>query len=330
MKFSLIICTYKRPLAINKLLKSVKEQLLYPNEILVIDGSPDNRTCKILEKNKYDNLMYFQMQKEDRGLTRQRNFGIAKVGSDVDVICFLDDDIVLTPEYFKELLSTYSVFPDAVGIGGYILNEVKWKKKTGIDSYDEYSFDGWVRKLGSRNKLRKRMGLLSTEPPGVMPEYSNGLSISFLPPSGKTYPVEFVMGGVSSYRRDLLKKINFSTFFDGYGLYEDMDFCLRASAFGQLYVNTGAKLYHYHEIEGRPNSYAYGKMVLRNGWYVWRVKYPNPSIKARVKWHTIALLLTLVRLGNVLSVPNKKEALTEGLGRISGWWSLFIKTPRNV
>ncbi|WP_456423643.1 glycosyltransferase family 2 protein, partial [Lutibacter sp.] len=42
MKFSLIICTYQRPKAIIELLNSVQKQLLYPNEIIVVDGSLNN------------------------------------------------------------------------------------------------------------------------------------------------------------------------------------------------------------------------------------------------------------------------------------------------
>ncbi len=41
MTFSLVICTYMRPVVLLKLLKSVKSQSLYPDEILIIDGSPD-------------------------------------------------------------------------------------------------------------------------------------------------------------------------------------------------------------------------------------------------------------------------------------------------
>jgi hypothetical protein len=37
-------------------------------------------------------------------------------------------------------------------------------------------------------------------------------------------------------------------------------------------LNTAAQLHHYHDVQGRPNQYQYGKMVVRNGWYVWRVK----------------------------------------------------------
>jgi glycosyltransferase involved in cell wall biosynthesis len=328
MKFSLIVCTYKRPGPLKKLLASVNKQVLYPDEILIIDSSPDGITENFLKNEDYSHLKYWKVNEEDGGLTRQRNFGISKIGGDIDFICFLDDDIVLTENYFSELLKTYKLYPDAVGVGGYILEDVKWKKQDSVSLKNEFEMDGWVRKLGSRNVLRKKLGLLSKVPPGFMPDFSNGLSIGFLPPSGKTYPVEFFMGGVASYRKELFKEIRFSTYFEGYGLYEDMDFCLRASKIWQLYVNTAAQLYHYHEEAGRPNQFNYGKMVVRNGWYVWRVKYPDPTIKARLKWHFTMLLLTLVRFGNSLTTEEKKEAFTEGLGRTSGWWSLLWNKPK--
>ena len=175
--------------------------------------------------------------------------------------------------------------------------------------------------------MRKRFGLLSDQAPGIMPKFSNGFSTGFLPPSGKIYPVEYFMGGVASYRKSLFKKLSFSSYFEGYGLYEDMDFCLRASRHGQLYVNTAARLHHLHEESGRPNRFSYGKMVIRNGWYVWRIKYPKPGLGAALKWHTTVLLLTLIRLGNIVTTSKKKEALTESVGRLAGWWSLFFNRP---
>ena len=97
---------------------------------------------------------------------------------------------------------------------------------------------------------------------------------------------------------------------------------------GKLYLNTAAQLEHHHDAAGRPNQYAYGKMVVRNGWYVWRVKNPNPSLSARFKWHAITLLLTGIRATNVITTPKRKEAFTETLGRVVGWFSLFFNSPR--
>jgi len=327
MKFSLIICTYQRPESLNRLLDSVAEQNLPPDEILVVDGSTDKETEILMRTKKYPKLRYFKVEDQDRGLTRQRNYGIERTGKDIEIICFLDDDIILEPFYFEKLIKTYTHFTDAIGVGGYILNEIKWKQDVAQIAFDEFKIDGWVRKLGKRNLFRKKLGLLSDQPPGYMPEFSNGLSIGFFPPSGKTYPVEFFMGGVASYRKSIFDTINFSEYFEGYGLYEDMDFCLRTSRLGLLYVNTAAQVNHYHEPTGRPNYFKYGKMVIRNGWYVWRVKYPKPDLKHKFKWLATAILLTGIRIGNVISTSNRKDALLEGIGRLSGLISLLYLKP---
>lgn len=330
MNFTLIICTYMRPQPLLKLLGSVQKQSVYPNEILIIDGSLNHITKEVLKQNSFQNLNYFLVSKLDRGLTKQRNFGLSKVAGDSDIVCFLDDDTVLENNYFEEILKTYTIYPEALGVGGYINNENHWVKTSQEykPSINEYYFDGWKRKDGSRFVLRKRLGLDADTNPGFLPEFSNGRSVSFLPPSGKIYEVEQLMGGVSSFRKSIFENFKFSTYFEGYGLYEDTDFTLRLSKNGKLYVNTNAQLGHFHDESGRPNKYYYGKMVVRNGWYVWRVKYPNPSRKAKLKWHSIVLLLTFIRFSNIFTTNNKKEAFTEFSGRMAGWFSLFIKKPQ--
>jgi len=329
MNFTLIVCTYMRPTPLLNLLNSVKAQTLYPNEILIIDGSTTKATEEILTLNIFENLVYFLVPKEHRGLTKQRNYGVERVSNEIEIICFLDDDTVLAPNYFEELLKTYTLFPAALGVGGYINNESKWLKVA--DDYrptiTEFAYDGWKQKDGSRFVMRKRFGLDSNTRPGFLPEFSNGRSISFLPPSGKIYEVEQLMGGVSSFRKSVFDYFKFSTYFEGYGLYEDADFTLRLSKTGKLYVNTNAHLAHYHDQSGRPNKYQYGKMVVRNGWYVWRVKHPNPSLKAKFKWNAIVLLLACIRFSNIFTTQKKKEAFTEFAGRIIGWFSLIINKP---
>lgn len=318
-----------RPQPLLELLQSVKIQTLYPDEILIIDGSVNKESEIVLSQNSFQNLKYFLVDDQNRGLTRQRNFGIGKVGQGIEVVCFLDDDTILESDYFENLLQTYSVFPDAMGVGGYITNEVKWEKATQnyIPQINEFYFDGWKRKDGSRFVLRKKLHLDSNCLPGFSPLFSHGRSIGFLPPSGKIYEVEQLMGGVSSFKKSVFEKLSFSTYFEGYGLYEDADFTLRVAKIGKLYINTAARLGHFHAETGRPNQYYYGKMVVRNGWYVWRVKNPNPDFKNRYKWHAITLLLTLVRFSNTFTSSNKKAAFTESLGRILGWFSLIFNKP---
>lgn len=327
MKFTLIICTYMRPEPLLKLLQSVQKQSLYPDEILIIDGSLNKETEVILTDNHFENLNYYLVPAEHRGLTKQRNYGIAKVSTSSEVVCFLDDDIILEIDYFEKLLETYKIYPEALGVGGLIINETKWEwvGETYTPPINEFFYDGWKRKDGSRFILRKRLGLDSDCPPGYSPLFSHARSVGFLPPSGKVYGVEMLMGGVSSFKKEVFDTLKFSTYFEGYGLFEDADFSLRVVKKGNLYLNTAARLNHYHEGSGRPNQYEYGKMVVRNGWYVWRTKNPTPLFSAKIKWHSITILLAMIRFSNIFTTTKKKEAFTETLGRTVGWFQILNK-----
>ncbi|AXT20741.1 glycosyltransferase [Flavobacteriaceae bacterium AU392] len=326
--FALIICTYMRPKSLLELLQSVCKQTLYPNEILIIDGSINDETEQVLIKNQFKNLRYFKVNEINRGLTKQRNYGINLVTELSEIICFLDDDVVLTPMYFKTLLETYNTHNDALAVGGYITNEVEWKIASIDRKKTHFYYDNWMRSEPSRFQLRRKFGLLPDKAPGFLPTFSHGRSISFLPPTGKIYKVEQLMGGVSSFKKEIFKTLSFSTYFEGYGLYEDADFSLRVAEKGAIYINTNAQLAHHHSTLGRPNQYKYGKMVLRNGWYIWRMRYPKPTLKARLKWNATAFLLTAIRYTNVITSKSKLAALTESLGRTIGWWSILLNAPK--
>lgn len=318
-----------RPQPLLRLLDSVKLQTLYPNEIIIVDGSTNNETQNIFLENDFLNLNYFLVLDKDRGLTKQRNFGISKVASDSQIVCFLDDDTILENDYFEKIILTFEQKTDAIGVGGVAINENKWKynEKGNSASTSIYILDNFYIKESSRNKLRNKLGLNSNLLPGIMPEFCHGKTCSY-PLTGKIYPVDLIVGMSMSFRKELFYKISFSTYFEGYGLYEDADFSLRALKYGQNYISTSAQLRHYHDAAGRPNQYKYGKMVVRNGWYVWKVKFPSPSFKAQLKWQFITILLMIVRFSNVITENNKKEAFTETIGRFVGWLSLLVNKPK--
>lgn len=332
MNFSLIICTYMRVEPLLKLLQSVQKQVVYPDEILIVDGSINKETENILSENQFKNVKYFLVPEETRGLTKQRNFGILKAAIDSEIICFLDDDTLLEPDYFSEIIKSFQKNQNIVGVGGVAINENKWKLQQQNTSYNRkkyYLFEGYFYKEGLRNVVRNYFGLASNLDPGKMPNYSHGRTCGF-PLTGKTYEVDLLIGMSMSFRKSLFEHIKFSLFFEGYGLYEDADFSVRALQFGKNVMNTNAKLSHFHDSSGRPNKYQYGKMVVRNGWYVWRIKNPNPDFKDRFRWNAITILLTIIRFTNIFTERNKKEAFTEAIGRIIGWWSLFFNKPQET
>lgn len=319
-----------RPKAIITLLESVKEQTLYPDEILIVDGSTNELSMKAIQEKAYKNLQYFKVTDKDRGLTKQRNFGIDKVGNEIDVVSFLDDDTLLEQEYFEELIKTFTLDSSIGGVGGVATNENRWKKIEDPNKYYDpkryFKLNGYVVEEGLRNVVRNYLGLQSNLLPGLMPECSNGRTCGY-PLDGNTYEVDLLIGMSFAFHRKVCKEIKFSTYFEGYGLYEDADYSIRALAYGKNVINTKVKLQHFHEPGGRPNKFSYGKMVIRNGWYVWRTKYPNPSLKGRIKWNAIVFLLTCIRFTNIINTNKRKEAFTEALGRIVGWLSLIVSKP---
>ncbi len=330
MKISLIICTYMRPESLYSLLRTVEVQTKIPDEIVIVDGSTDDKTKQMIEQEIFSiNLIYCKVSDDLRGLTKQRNYGVEKVSDDMEIIAFLDDDIVLKTNYFFELNRVYNENVDALAVGGVTTNEVHWEESKEGDekSIQYFEIDGWRRRNDVRYRLRNFFGLVSEIQPGKKVPFGNERSIGFLPPTGKVYETDFLMGGIASYKKNIFNQVSFSTFFEGYGLYEDKDFSLRVGKYGKIYINTNAKVEHHHDPLGRPNYIKYGKMVVWNGWRVWRVATPDPTFKDKTKWWMITLLLTYIRLGNAIVGPKRKVALEDFVGRHVGMLKLFFGRP---
>ena len=83
-------------------------------------------------------------------------------------------------------------------------------------------------------------------------------------------------------------------------------------------------------MEAVARQFARGEdvLVVRNGWYVWRVKHPQPSFKNKLKWYQITVLLTGIRFLNIFTTSERKEAFTEAIGRTVGILSLPFNKPK--
>ncbi len=333
MTLSLIVCTLRRPEPVRRLLAAVAAQTHRPDEVLIVDAAAPGDTETEAVVRGFPGVDYSRVPPEERGLTRQRNWGIARTrGSHV---AFLDDDTVPEPGYFEEVLACFERHPGAVGVGGFISNEVAWKRTSGGPApISVYRHGEWERREDYRWRLRRMLGLDSPAGPGWMPAMGHARAVGFLPPDGDDHPVELLMGGAATWRRDLLERVRFSPWFAGYGLYEDLDFCLRVSRdggqMGELWLCTRARLAHLHEAAGRPNRFRYGEMTVRNGWKVWRLRWPSPSWPDRGRWWATTLLLAGCRLIDAVRGPGRTAriaAATEALGRLWGAVTLLWDRP---
>ncbi len=119
---SIIVCTYNRANFLYNALESIANNDFPRNEyeiILVNNNSTDNteEKCKKFAANFPDvNFRYYTESKQ--GLSFARNKGIAE--SNGDFLVFLDDDVVVKPDYLRNLKSNLDNTPDLMTFGGKI------------------------------------------------------------------------------------------------------------------------------------------------------------------------------------------------------------------
>lgn len=321
---TLIICTYNRPEVIRKLAGIVAGQTRVPDQTLIIDGSHGDESERSLAAATLPGLAYHRVPPEHRGLTRQRNFGIAlAIG---DIIAFLDDDTVPDPDYFEQVERCLERHPEAGGVGGYLLERAWHKAAASPPAGNVFRWGEWERDDDLRWRIRRALGLAGKGQPGLMTPEGHPRPITFLPPDGQDYLSDMLPGGAMTFRREVLTREKFSLFFQGYGLYEDLEYSIRASRVAPLYLCTQARVAHYHAPGGRPDSFRYGKMVVRNGWMVWRSRWPDPGTSATLRWWAVTILLALLRLIDFRHTGHTSGPV-EAAGRLAGAFSLFGETP---
>ena len=114
MRLSVIIPTYKRPIDLERLLKSLSEQLEKPEEILVIVGPGDVESAKVITgwQSKLPSLKLLHATKA----SVVHAFNVALPASKEEVVCLLDDDVWCPQDWS---LKIKAAFLDDDKLGAY-------------------------------------------------------------------------------------------------------------------------------------------------------------------------------------------------------------------
>jgi hypothetical protein len=87
---------------------------------------------------------------------------------------------VLEVDYFEEILKTYQVYPDALGVEDILTMRQNGNLlETAIMFSEEYCFDGWKRKEGSLSVLSKKIRAGQRLSSRLFFLYSHGRSVGF-------------------------------------------------------------------------------------------------------------------------------------------------------
>ena len=243
MKTSVIIPTYNRPRDLERCLMSILRQSRRPDEVIVVDdGDLADMPCrKALEQT---GIRCVFKKKSQKGLTRSRNLGIKSAGG--DIILFFDDDVVLTPNYIREMATGYeSGFDrDLGGVSGIDMN----LKPPAFPQYIEF--------------LYNVIFLISPVRPGGVTRsgFSEQVLTARVNPFRKIAGADTLGGSGFSFHKNVFSRFLFSEDYpDNHCQGEDKDFSLRVSRQYNLYIQPAARLYHYHSPIERPLKFKRGR-----------------------------------------------------------------------
>jgi len=264
---SVIIPTKNRPHSVLECVGSVKNQSSQPGEIVVVDGSDEDGLEALFIKN-YGAETRIKYVRSVGSLPHKRNLGVRK--SSGDIVLFLDDDIVLTEDFIKEILSVFNN-PNLVGIGcvygdQYLEDEIADQRGTlryriGVGRRTE----AFTRELFFLQKTSKT-GKFRLSGFSTYPAKSN--------PGNALCETEGATGALMAYYRGVLCEFKFDENLGGYAWGEDADLSYRVSRKYKVIFNPKAKAFHVSKTPKSAN-YAYSKMRMVHHHYLFKKNFPQ-------------------------------------------------------
>jgi len=243
-KIGFVVATKDRPDDLGKMLQSISDQSIHPEQIIIVDASVEP-VEKITIKFHQLNIKY--VRHPWPSASKQRNAGIKSIGPDIELIGFLDDDIVFELGAMEKMLDFWRQAPEDIGGCAFNLKNPVSRSELAL----------------KRSSLAKWFGIYSRKKGVVMPSGWHTLTGTV----SKTTFVQWLPSGASIWRRNIFEKFRFDEYFDGYSYLEDLDFSFSVSKNHRLAVVAEAGFYHFPSPFGRISHYRFGKIEVANRLY---------------------------------------------------------------
>ncbi|TVQ46887.1 MAG: glycosyltransferase [Gloeocapsa sp. DLM2.Bin57] len=112
-----IICTHNRDNYLGGAIDSLLEQDYSNYEIIVIDNASSDRTPEVV-RSRLDNPKLKYIYEPELGLSIARNRGAKE--TDAEIIAYLDDDAIASPQWLREIVTAYRDNPQLAIAGGKV------------------------------------------------------------------------------------------------------------------------------------------------------------------------------------------------------------------
>ena len=266
VEISIVICTKDRMNSLRKLLKSLSNQTINPDEVVIVDASRNDDTNKMLNQKSKQLLYDIVYKKTSPGSARQRNIGSTL--SSGKYLFFFDDDVVLDSDYIRIIMETFSQL-QGIQLGGL----------TGRIVNIQESPESW-------ETVFKKIFFLS--------DFGDGqIKLSGFPSlriDEKASYVGFLSGCNMVYPKAIFSQFLFDERLTGYSYMEDVDLSYRVGKKYPLYYQPKARLSHFSTTYRKVDSRFLRRMMMRNHYYFFRKNLPKDVL------HLFAFAMSIVGL----------------------------------
>ncbi|MEK6727448.1 MAG: glycosyltransferase [Candidatus Omnitrophota bacterium] len=259
--FTVAISTFNRNADLQRCLESLKEQSHPDFDIVISNGGDYEGVKKIVDNFKGLRIRIVNQQR--KGIVEGRNLGW--IHSFSDVVCFIDDDLVVSPEWFFNIRQTFLSDERIGGVSGpTIIPEERQKNRDLALFIEGFKKSGniFLRLIGKiyfglilENKVNEVGRILKS---GAFTPGSNYKScLNILRP----IDVDYLEACHMCFRRRLLQELKgFDYIYKGTGEWNEPDFSFKVRNEGyRLVFNPKAVTYHYISQGGvfkaRTNSF---------------------------------------------------------------------------
>ena len=244
MRVSLIITTYNWPESLILVLKSVENQTIVPEEVVIADDGSTNETKEAIAKFQKDsevNIIHSWQKDNGFRAARSRNKAIAK--SSGDYVIFIDGDIILHPKFVQDHVNNAKV--------GYFIQGSRVLLSQGITEKiiisKRISFSFFSKGLNSRKNTI----------------HSNFLSKIFSTNKNSLRGTRCC--NIAFFKQDCININGFNNEFEGWGR-EDSEFVVRLlnNGLNRKNIRFNAIQYHLWHKESDRTSLDYNNQLLQN------------------------------------------------------------------
>ncbi len=296
-----IIATKDRKQDLYSLLTNIEKQSHLPDQIIIVDSSIE--PLKAIEK-KFNSLKIDYITYYPPSAAGQRNAGLELIENDIDLVGFVDDDIIFAMNAIENMLKFWKTESEDIGGASFnILNQ-------GTADFDKLKLSDFTTKIGLYDR---KIGNVA----------KSGWHNRIMAVESTTQ-VEWLPTTAVIWRKNIFKEFKFDPYFDGYSYLEDLDFSYSVGKKHNMVIYANAGYYHYQSPRGRIDLFKFGEKEVQNRLYF--VQKHSLSLSRCFMALTIRFIMTLL-LG---IIKLDKQFMFRACGNISGLYKSLINRQKII